>query len=76
MCGADGADGDASEAVRRGGALFIERPLQLPLLAPPSLASSTSCAAFRQGIGRRESCRAGAWFAFAYLVADVRSYHS
>ena len=41
-CGADGADGaddDASEAERQGGALFIERPLQLPLLAPPSFAS-------------------------------------
>ena len=39
-CGADGADdadGDASEAGRRGGALFIKRPL--PLLAPPFLAS-------------------------------------
>ena len=35
--GADGADGDASEAERRGGAFFIERPLLL--LAPPPLAS-------------------------------------
>ena len=44
MCGADGADGDASEAERRGGALFIERPL--PLLAPPSLASLPPLAPF------------------------------
>ena len=60
-------------AERRGGALFIERPL-LPinaLLALPSLASL-----FRQGIGCRCGFRAGAFFAPSHMIADVRSSSS
>ena len=68
-----GADGDASEAERRGGALFIERPLPLiyALLAQPSLALLSPW----PRPPRRLSCRRMV-FAFAYSVADVRSYHA
>ena len=59
-----------------GGRCALYRtPIAASRTAIPCIAS-TSCVAFRQGIGRREGCRAGAWLAFAYLVADVRSYHS
>ena len=61
VCFVYGADGDASGAERRRGALFIERPL--PLLAPPSLASL-----FANGSAAEKAAVPARGFALADMV--------